>query len=70
MDQFCFIVLAVLPRRLDFVLLALFAPTVYYNRQEGQIDFIFIVQLDFARLDPALQILQARTLALSQGRDC
>jgi len=57
-------VLVVLTRRLDFALLALFAPTAHHPWQESQVDFIFIVQVKFACQSTPLQLLQARRLLL------
>jgi hypothetical protein len=64
MDESGHVLLLVLTGCLDFALLSLLAPTAYATWQEGQIDLIFIVQVNFARLGTPLLAMQARTLLL------
>jgi hypothetical protein len=64
MDQPCSVLLFVLTGSVNFALLPHFAPTAHHARKQGQIDLIFIIQVDFPGLSLPLQLLQASRFLL------
>src|SRR5436189_2217671 len=63
-DQARPILFFVLARGLDFALVPSFAPTAHHSWQQGQIHFVFVVQINFASLGTSLQVLNSGTLLL------
>jgi hypothetical protein len=63
-DQPSSVLLFVLSGRLKFPLLPLLAPTAHYPWQQGEINLILIVQVNFARTSLLLQLLQASRFLL------